>query len=182
VGVDLTENDLVGDPELFDEEERQLHARYLEVKESLIPGAGLGVFAKEDVPKDTWVGTMAGKVVGTNAKHVLFNAQEDGFILVAIAGPLRYANHSPEPSLYMEEGAVPEETWLYTSRDVKAGEELTWDYNFEDEELAGEFEHGDYETDVHEMHPLSVVAWLQERDLLGQVLDIVEWLADQQKD
>ena len=55
---------------------------YLEVKQSTVPGAGLGLFAKETIPKNTVLGTYPGVVIplGQNLGKLAKHPQCEGYI------------------------------------------------------------------------------------------------------
>lgn len=170
----LTDADHVGPEDLFSDEQRQLHQQYVVLGESTIEGAGIGVFAACDIPATTYVGAMQGKIVGTNGRHVMWHDTPQGYIFQEVLGPFRYSNHSADPNIELEDGGFME-SWIYTTRDIKAGEELLWDYGetaYADEDVA-------FETDLDDLHPISVVAWLQERDLWDPVAAIAEYLDEQ---
>jgi len=170
----LTDADHIGSEDLFSDEQRDLHRQYVRLAKSDIEGAGIGVFAVCDIPADTYIGAMQGRIVGTNGRHVMWHDTSQGYIFQEVHGPFRYANHSAEPNIELEDGTFME-SWIHATRDIKAGEELLWDY--------GETAHADdedaFETDLDDLHPTSIVAWLQERDLWDPVAAIAEYLDEQ---
>lgn len=99
------------------------------------PGAGLGLFAKTDIPKDTFVIEYTGEKI-TNAEadrrggRYLFNINEkwtiDG---KEHHNTARYINHSCVPNC--ESRIVGGKVKIYSIKNVKAGEELTYDYGTE---------------------------------------------------
>ena len=87
---------------------------YITIKES--PINGLGLFATERISKGTLIGII---------HHPDSNA-EDGFIRTPLGG---FGNHSDTPNcfkLLMEKKTW----WIGASKDIEAGEELTWRYTF----------------------------------------------------
>lgn len=94
---------------------------YYSVAKSKIHGQGL--FAKVDLEQDEYLGTYAGRKAKNNAMHVLWVEQDDGsWIGRHGQNILRYLNHSKKPCCEFDGFD------LYALRDIKAGEELTFDY------------------------------------------------------
>jgi len=171
------EADEEADEDFYCEEELELHRNNFEVKTSLIPGAGLGVFAKKDLLEDEWIGSVNGPVVGSNGKHILWRYTVFGYTLIDVKGPLRYANHSSEPNIDLCEDSYG--FFVFANRDIKYGEEICWNYGFENEDLINEWNNGVYETDVTELSVYSVVEWLRERNLLDHVIELARYLDDE---
>ena len=86
---------------------------------------GRGVFALRDIEAGSHLGTYQGSPVRHDGKYVLW-VEEDGRT-VGRAGepPLKYLNHSSEPNVYFDGFD------LFAKRDIRAGEELTFDYGEE---------------------------------------------------
>lgn len=107
---------------------------YLTIKESTIHG--LGLFAKEDIPKNTLLGLT----------HIKYQNVEDNYIRTPIGG---FYNHSNNPNCYSHfsnelleiyQGSVvafnnnhnienPQYRYLVSIRDIQKGEEITSTYN-----------------------------------------------------
>jgi len=92
------------------------------VAESPIHGKGL--FARIDIPEDTWIGTYEGPATKTDGMHVLWLYDEETGDWEGIDGKneMRFLNHSPKPNA---------EWWdneLYSIRDIGKGEEITFHY------------------------------------------------------
>ena len=99
------------------------------VAESPIHGHGL--FARHNIPADTWIGHYDGPQTQQNGMHVLWvEAGMDGDTEEKWAGyngnnELRFLNHAKQPNGGMD-GLD-----LYASRMIRAGEEITIDYGEE---------------------------------------------------
>lgn len=102
------------------------------------PIHGLGGFAKVDLPKGTSILEYQGERItkqesarrceANNVYIFSLNEQEDidGNV---IWNPARYLNHSCSPNC---EAVLESDTiWLVASKDIKAGEELTFNYGFD---------------------------------------------------
>ncbi len=96
------------------------------VNESPIHGRGL--FARTDIPADTLIGEYAGKPTQANDMHVLWvwNEQADRWEGVNGDNEMRFPNHSSKPN------AEFYETELYALRDIPEGEEITFDYQWDE--------------------------------------------------
>jgi len=96
--------------------------------------AGLGLFAGEDIPKDTFIIEYTGEKITTdesdrrggqylftlNKKYVIDGKGRDN--------KARYINHSCRPNCEVE---IDEDDWtinVYSKRNIKAGEELNYNY------------------------------------------------------
>jgi len=105
---------------------------------------GKGLFARADIVNNRWLGEYTGEVLtqeeylakypNEDAQYVL-GANTDYNIDAADAANssfLRYANHSSDPNCFYEVERVRRQrqkrVMFYTARDVKRGEELTFDY------------------------------------------------------
>lgn len=98
------------------------------VTESPIHGRGL--FARCDIAVESFIGTYAGKKTSNNGMHVLWIWDEKDEKWVGVDGDneMRFLNHSGQPN------AEFYETDLYALRDIAAGEEITFDYQWEEED------------------------------------------------
>lgn len=105
-----------------------------------IPGKGRGVFALRDIPK----GAMIEKapVIVVAHEDVPEGSPPDGYVLdwePDVEGeehcmPLGYImlyNHSSTPTINLENDHEEMTITSFALRDIKAGEELCWDYNCE---------------------------------------------------
>ncbi|MBE9549532.1 MAG: SET domain-containing protein-lysine N-methyltransferase [Proteobacteria bacterium] len=98
------------------------------VSESLIHGRGL--FARCDIAAELVIGTYAGKKTSDNGMHVLWIWDENNEKWIGVDGDneMRFLNHSTQPN------AEFDDTDLYALRDITAGEEITFDYQWEEED------------------------------------------------
>lgn len=117
-------------------------APYYEVRESAIQGRG--VFAARRIPKGTWIVQYTGEIItheesdrryddaGMERHHTfLFILDEHECIDAAVGGSdARYINHSCEPNCEAVLEADDREIWIVAVRDIRKGEELTYDYGY----------------------------------------------------
>lgn len=98
------------------------------VAESPIHGHGL--FARCDISAKSFIGTYDGKITSDNGMHVLWIWDEDTDKWVGVDGDneMRFLNHSNQPN------AEFYDTDLYALHDITAGEEITFDYQWEEDE------------------------------------------------
>ena len=95
------------------------------------PVHGRGLFARHDIPADTWIGHYDGPQTQENGMHVLWvEAGADGNDCEEWIGydgnnELRFLNHAREPNGEMD-GLD-----LYSIRDIRSSEEITIDYGEE---------------------------------------------------
>jgi len=120
--------------------------RYWTVRSSSIHNRG--IFARTDIPKDSpiieYVGEKITKAESQRRGDALINrAKKSGGAAVYIftlnsrhdldggkgRNPARYINHSCAPNCeaYIIRGRI----WIYSLRDIKAGDELTYNYGFD---------------------------------------------------
>jgi hypothetical protein len=96
---------------------------------------GLGLFAAEDIPKNRFVIEYWGKVVTDDeAQEVggryLFELENGKTILGGTRKNIaRYANHACRPNC--EVRIVGDRVYLYSTKRIKAGTEITYDYGEE---------------------------------------------------
>jgi SET domain-containing protein len=95
------------------------------VKKSSIHGRGL--FARKDIPADALLGALEGVPTERDGAYVIWAVDATGSSGLRITNVLRFVNHAKEPN------ACFCEMELWTLRPIKAGEEITHDY-----ELSGE--------------------------------------------
>lgn len=109
------------------------------------PIHGLGAFARKDIPKGTRIIEYVGEKI-TNAEadrryddeamaehHTFLFILNSRHCLDAAYGgnASRFINHSCDPNC---EAFIPRgHIWIESIRDIKAGEELAYDYGFEDD-------------------------------------------------
>ncbi|MCI5060710.1 MAG: SET domain-containing protein-lysine N-methyltransferase [Alphaproteobacteria bacterium] len=109
---------------------------------------GRGVFALEDIPKGTII--EVGPVIPVAADAIPEEGgAPDGYLLdwdpdeegeehCMVCGYIMMTNHSKNPTMYLENNYEEMTVTSYAIRDIKAGEELTWDYScdiwFDEEE------------------------------------------------
>lgn len=107
-----------------------------------------GIFARTDIPRDTpiieYIGEKITKAESQRRGDALINrSKKSGGAAVYIftlnqrydldgakgRNPARYINHSCAPNCeaYVIRGRI----WIYSLRDIKAGEELTYNYGFD---------------------------------------------------
>ena len=98
------------------------------VDESPIHGHGL--FARVDIEVDEYIGTYEGPATQKNGMHVLWTWNEERERWEGINGKneMRFLNHSDEPN------ADWWETDLYAIKPIAQGEEITFDYGWNDED------------------------------------------------
>ncbi len=83
---------------------------------------GRGVFARRPIAAGTYLGTYEGKKTRRDGKYVLW-VEDDGETTAREGrAPLKFLNHSREPN------ACFDGFELFASRDIEAGEEVTFDY------------------------------------------------------
>ncbi|MEZ5388161.1 MAG: SET domain-containing protein-lysine N-methyltransferase [Prosthecobacter sp.] len=120
--------------------------RYWTVRSSSIHNRG--IFARADIPKDTpiieYTGEKITKAESQRRGDALINrSKKSGGAAVYIftlnqrydldgakgRNPARYINHSCAPNCeaYVIRGRI----WIYSLREIKAGEELTYNYGFD---------------------------------------------------
>ena len=127
------------------------HLSMVEIRDSLIPGAGKGLFAKFDIPEETYIGFYDGRYLTDEEIDALDDLHASYLFLVpecaeeavytGIVGdlnhPISKVNFAPaeingrktnlQNVEFREQCEEPYEQ-LYTIRDVEAGEELYTDY------------------------------------------------------
>ncbi|PKL83197.1 MAG: hypothetical protein CVV24_06165 [Ignavibacteriae bacterium HGW-Ignavibacteriae-3] len=111
--------------------------RELEVRESLLHG--LGIFTKVDIPADEVICIIEGEVID-EAECVRREDEEgnvyifwngDNYIDTSKTRLLKNLNHFCTPNGYVEDRDSTS-LYLVADRDIKAGEELTIDYDYEE--------------------------------------------------
>ena len=102
------------------------------------PVHGRGLFARRNIPADTWIGHYDGPQTLENGMHVLWMEADtdsdettvDGWVGYDGNNELRFLNHAKHPNGEMD-GLD-----LYACSDISAGEEITIDYGEEFEATA----------------------------------------------
>lgn len=109
----------------------------LEIKESPLHGQGL--FTKIDISKDSIICVIEGEVIDEN--ECIRREEEEGNVYIFWNGNnyidtannplLRNINHNCEPNCYVDD-RDDNSLFLIAERDIKAGEELTIDYAYDE--------------------------------------------------
>jgi SET domain-containing protein len=88
---------------------------------------GRGLFARDDIPAGTWIGHYDSVETRENGMHVLWveEDREDEWVGYDGSNELRFLNHDSQPNGEMD-GLD-----LYAIRDIRANEEITFDYGEE---------------------------------------------------
>jgi len=88
---------------------------------------GRGLFARDDIPVGTWIGHYDSVETRDNGMHVLWveGDREGDWIGYDGSNELRFLNHDKQPNGEMD-GLD-----LYALRDIRANEEITFDYGEE---------------------------------------------------
>jgi len=99
--------------------------------------AGLGLFAEQSYKKGDFVIEYTGELISPEEADrrggkYLFTVTDD----VILDGKgrehiARYINHSCKPNCYAEVDEDEERVFIYANRNIKAGEEITYDYGKE---------------------------------------------------
>jgi len=98
--------------------------RLVYVNASVIHGWGL--FAREPIAGEVYIGTYLGPMAKANGSHVLWIEDEDGeWIGRRGFNRLRYLNHSAEPNAEFDGFD------LYSLRPIAPDEEITIDYHWD---------------------------------------------------
>ena len=114
----------------------QAASQLYEVRSSLIHG--MGVFARTDIPAETRVLEYIGERV--SKEESLRRRQEGNFFVFIVTdkfdidgavdwNPARFINHSCAPNC--EARMEEERIWVIALRDIKAGEELGFNYGYD---------------------------------------------------
>jgi SET domain-containing protein len=107
-----------------------------EVKPSGIHG--MGVFARVDIPSETRILEYVGEHI--SKKESLRRRKANNFFVFVVTrefdldgavdwNPARFINHSCAPNC--EARMEDERIWIYAVRDLRAGEELTFNYGYD---------------------------------------------------
>ncbi len=115
----------------------------VEVRHSAIQGRG--VWATESIAPGAWIIQYAGELIDNaeaDARYddaamerhhtFLFVLDDDTCIDAFVGGnESRFINHSCEPNCEAVRDVDKREIWIVALRDIKPGEELTYDYGYE---------------------------------------------------
>lgn len=106
--------------------------------------AGWGVFATEPIPKNTRIIDYAGEKISSReslrreerylkaGRIWCFKLNERYVRDAAVGGNLaRYINHACRPNCYTQ--VIGDRIWIRASRNIRSGEELTYDYSTDGE-------------------------------------------------
>lgn len=94
------------------------------------PIHGRGLFARQRIERDDYIGTYEGPATQTDGMHVLWLWNDDRERWEGINGKneMRFLNHDSEPNA---------DWWgdeLYALRTIEVDEEITFDYGWDEEE------------------------------------------------
>src|SRR5436190_13658820 len=114
----------------------QVSNELYEVKPSGIHGTG--IFAREGIPEETRILEYVGERI--SKKESLRRRKENNFFVFTVTNkfdidgavdwnPARFINHSCAPNC--EARMEEERIWIYAVRDLRAGEELTFNYGYD---------------------------------------------------
>jgi SET domain-containing protein len=102
--------------------------------------AGQGLFAAADIPHDTHIIEYTGEKISTRESHRRL-AQGNAYIFrlnyryaidgEALENLARYINHSCDPNCASDK--IAGRLWIIAIRDIQAGEELTYNYGYTQE-------------------------------------------------
>lgn len=100
------------------------------------PIHGRGVFAQKDLPAFSFIGRYEGPMTDEDGMHVLwlYDEQQDEWVGIDGQNEMRFLNHSDDPN------AEWSDLDLYATRWISAGEEITFDYGWDDDDDEGEDE------------------------------------------
>lgn len=114
------------------------YQEYVVVKQSAIHGSG--IFTAVDIPKDSIIMIIEGEVIDGNECErreeeednvYIFWKDDENYIDTAQTDKIKYINHNCDYNCEVEEDDNGN-LLLIADRNIKAGEELTIDYGYED--------------------------------------------------
>ena len=126
---------------------------WVKVKKSAVHGRG--VFAIKDIPEDTLIIEYTGRRISSDEADEMWPVDPDDpfhtFFFSLSSGETidggtkgnasRWINHSCEPNCEAREGTHGKRVYIYSLRDIKKGEELSFDYGLViDDELTEELQ------------------------------------------
>lgn len=116
----------------------QFYSSQIIVKDSLVHGKG--IFASKDIPAEEIILVIEGEVIDGNEcerreeeennVYIFWNGDEC-FIDTNNTKKIKYINHDCDPNCYVDEGENASLV-LVSCRDIRAGEELTIDYGYDE--------------------------------------------------
>ena len=98
---------------------------------------GTGGFAKSDIPAGTWVVEYAGERISKeeslrrceSGNEFIFSLNDEFDLDGSVPwNAARFLNHSCEPNCETER--IGDRIWIIAARDIRAGEELTFNYGY----------------------------------------------------
>ena len=106
------------------------------VESKVTQGCGNGLFTMEDLKKGDFIIEYVGKIVYEDPDNVYGMKIADMDLWIDPTKtdcPAKYMNYSCEPNCHLEQWAVNglPRMCLFATEDIKSGEELTFDYNWE---------------------------------------------------
>lgn len=122
---------------------------HLLLAESSVPGAGWGIFTRHSVPQGKMICDYLGEVVSQEEaerrgryydkvnRSYLFNVNADQVVDAFRKGnKIKFANHSKKPNCEVKIFTITRQQHIlfYAKRDIEAGEELFFNYNYEQEQ------------------------------------------------
>lgn len=118
------------------ESQSNTYYKFLEVKDSSLHGKGL--FTTVDIPKGKVVMVIEGELISGDEcerreeeGNVYIFWHGDNYIDTKNTQKIRYINHEVEANCIVEERDEIS-LFLYAEKDIKAGSELTIDYDYEE--------------------------------------------------
>lgn len=108
-----------------------------------IPGKGRGVVATRDCPAGTELERAPVVIVPdfdilqrdaprtVPDQYLLYWSDEEGREHALGGGLLMFYNHSSQPNVELRDGPEPETMSVFALRDIRAGEELVYDYGID---------------------------------------------------
>lgn len=89
------------------------------------PIHGKGLFARQTIARGAYIGRYLGPAAQRNGSHVLWIEDGDHWVGRRGFNRLRYLNHDSRPNAEFDGFD------LYACRDIRSGEEITIDYNWD---------------------------------------------------
>jgi len=100
-----------------------------------------GCYTTSDIPKDTYIVEYTGPRISQEEADARYDGKATTYLcglrdrdkIIDGHGMAMFINHSCEPNCDTEE--IEGRVWIVARRNIKAGEELTYDYNLYDGDL-----------------------------------------------
>lgn len=102
------------------------------------PDKGTGLVARTDMAAGAEVFRFVGRLVPAGQQTAMALQVGEDMFLESTAGFDNNLNHSCAPNCYVKFGATPDDVTLVARTDIKAGEELSFDYNTTEEDLVAQ--------------------------------------------